>query len=77
MNKIQKIRILKDRFYLSSCLIGAIVIFLDIDLEARILGAFLLAYGLTRFSYDATLDRMERELSELKNKDKENQNMSN
>ena len=67
MNKIQKTRFLKDGFFLSAFLIGVICIFSPIDLEARILGAFLMAYGLTRFGYDSEIDRMQREIDELKN----------
>lgn len=76
MNEIQKTRLLKDAYQLCLFLLGVICVFTPIDLEARLLGAFLMAHSLTRFCYDATLDRMEREISELKNKDNKNQNMS-
>lgn len=67
MNKIQKKRYLKDGFFLSAFLIGVICIFSPIDLEARILGAYLMTYGLTRFGYDSEIDRLQREIDELKN----------
>lgn len=67
MNKIQKKRYLKDGYFLLAVTVGAITIFSSIDLEARILGAFLMAYGLTRFGYDSEIDRMQREIDELKN----------
>lgn len=67
MNEILKRRIVKDAYFLLAVLIGVLAIFSTMDLEARILGAFLMAYGLTRFGYDSEIERLEREIDELKN----------
>lgn len=67
MNKIQKTRFLKDAYHLSVFLLGVVCVFTPLDIEARLLGAFLMAHCLTRFGYDATIDRMQREINELKN----------
>ena len=60
-------RFLKDAYHLSIFLLGVVCVFTPLDIEARLLGAFLMAHCLTRFGYDATIDRMQREIDELKN----------
>lgn len=67
MNKIQKTQFLKDAYNLSIFFFGVVCVFTPIGIEARLLGAFMMAHYLTRLAYDETIDRMQREIDELKN----------
>lgn len=77
LNKQQKRRIGIDAGLMAVFLIGLLAVFTPTSIEFRLLGAFLMAHGLTRFGYEWTIIELKEEITELKNKDSENQNMSN
>lgn len=76
LNKQQKRRIGIDACFMAVFLIGLLAVFIPAIIEVRLLGAFLMAHGLTRFCYEWTIIELEEEITELKNKDNKNQNMS-
>lgn len=70
-----KTRICIDAYNMMVFLIGLLAVVTPVPIEARLLGAFLMAHGLTCFRYEYTIKRMDEEITELKNN--KNQNMSN
>lgn len=76
LNKQLKRRIGIDAGLMAMFLLGLLAVFTPTTIEFRLLGAFLMAHGLTRFGYEWTIIEMKEEIIELKNKDSENQNMS-
>lgn len=71
LNKQQKRRIGIDAGLMAVFLMGLFAVFIPVTIEARLLGAFLMAHGLTRFGYEWTIIEMKEEITELKNKDSE------
>lgn len=55
-------------------LIGLLAVVTPVPIEARLMGAFLMANGLTNFQWEYRIKRMDEEITELK--DNKNQNMS-
>lgn len=67
LNKQQITRIRIDAYQMMVFLIGLLAVVTPVQIEARLLGAFLMAHGLTCFRYEWTIKRMEEEINELKN----------
>lgn len=76
LNKQQITRIRIDVYNMMLFLLGVLTVFTPVPIEARLLGAFLMAHGLTNFEWEYRIKRMDKEITELKNKDNKNQNMS-
>ena len=74
LTKQQKRRICIDAHGMMVFLIGLLAVVTPVPIEARLLGAFLMANGLTEFEYKWRIKRMDEEITELK--DNKNQNMS-
>ena len=64
-----------DVYNMMVFLIGLLAVITPVPIEARLLGAFLMADGLTNFQWEYRIKRMDEEITELK--DNKNQNMSN
>ena len=67
-------RIRIDVYNMMLFIIGLLTVFTPVPIEARLLGAFLMADGLINFRYEWQIKRMDEEITELK--DSEKQNMS-
>lgn len=74
LNKQQITRIRIDVYNMMVFLIGLLTVITPVPIEARLLGAFLMANGLTNFQWEYRIKRMDEEITELK--DNKNQNMS-
>lgn len=68
-------RIRIDVYNMMVFLIGLLAVITPVPIEARLLGAFLMANGLTNFQWEYRIKRMDEEITELK--DSKNQNISN
>lgn len=68
-------RIRIDVYNMMVFLIGLLAVITPVQIEARLLGAFLMANGLTNFQWEYRIKRMDEEITELK--DNKNQNISN
>ena len=64
-----------DVYNMMVFLTGLLAVITPVPIEARLLGAFLMADGLTNFQWEYRIKRMDEEITELK--DNKNQNMSN
>ena len=67
LNKQQITRIRIDAYYMMVFLIGLLAVVTPVQIEARLLGAFLMADGIINFRYAWAIKRMEEEINELKN----------
>lgn len=76
LNKQQITRIRIEMYNMMVFLVGFLAVVTPVPIEARLLGAFLMANGLTNFQWEYRIKRMDKEITELKNKDNKNQNMS-